>query len=489
MSRVALPRSCLITDGCDGDDARRASTRRWRRCRAASRRCSCAPRRSTARALLEAARALRAVTRARRRCCFVNDRVDVALAAGADGVHLPARGLPLGAARAARAARCSSASRPTRSTRRATAARGGADYVVFGPVCATPSKAASARRSASTRSPRWSRALPVPVFALGGVDAERARRRALAAGARVACIGAVLGAGDAAAGARALAAAIALTIAAIRWARGVIVAGGWRAGGRSAGWRSSRSTSRAPPSDDMAPELRKGDLLLACRVCGEPAARRRRAVHAARRNGRAVAPPRRRACPATRSRCIKGQILVNGQPLVDERRRHRQARRRRRRRASRGRFSVVHRDARRAQYNVVRDLDVHARPATARPRRSTTSTSCSPIAARWPATAATTARCARARIRSGRHARASPPATTTPTARAPAALEEAHLAVVVDGQVVAQARRRRCAGTAADDAARRASGVIRWIDLVARAPTACPTRCAGGTATNGSRRT
>jgi thiamine-phosphate pyrophosphorylase len=48
------------------------------------------------------------------------------------------------------------------------------------------------------------RALPIPVFALGGVTAERAAE-CVAAGARLACIGAVLGAADPAAGARALA--------------------------------------------------------------------------------------------------------------------------------------------------------------------------------------------------------------------------------------------------------------------------------------------
>jgi thiamine monophosphate synthase len=47
----------------------------------------------------------------------------------------------------------------------------------------------------------------MPVFALGGVDVERARAAA-GVGARVACIGAVLGRPDAGAAARALAAAI-----------------------------------------------------------------------------------------------------------------------------------------------------------------------------------------------------------------------------------------------------------------------------------------
>lgn len=51
-------------------------------------------------ALLELARALRAVTRAHGALLLVNDRLDVAQLAGADGVQLPARGLSAGAARA-----------------------------------------------------------------------------------------------------------------------------------------------------------------------------------------------------------------------------------------------------------------------------------------------------------------------------------------------------------------------------------------------------
>ena len=49
---------------------------------------------STGREFLEAARALRTVDSEAGQLLLVNDRVDVALAAGADGVHLPAAGIP-----------------------------------------------------------------------------------------------------------------------------------------------------------------------------------------------------------------------------------------------------------------------------------------------------------------------------------------------------------------------------------------------------------
>ena len=142
----------------------------------------------------------------------VNDRVDVALAAGADGVHLPARGLPVAEARALLrrgdvgvvAARIIGVSTHTRDEAIA-AARAGADYVVFGPIWPTGDKRAAVGVDALAGVVRA--CAPMPVFALGGVDAARARD-VVAVGARVACIGAVLGRRDATAGASALAAAI-----------------------------------------------------------------------------------------------------------------------------------------------------------------------------------------------------------------------------------------------------------------------------------------
>ncbi|MDB4966584.1 MAG: Thiamin-phosphate pyrophosphorylase [Myxococcales bacterium] len=154
-------------------------------------------------ALFEAATALVAVTRARGAKLIVNDRADVALAVGADGVHLPSRGIPVKQARRWLGGRLIGAS--THSMEEAQMAwRGGADYVVYGPVWATDGKGPAVGIEALAAMVR---AAPVPVFALGGVDADRARQ-CVAVGARVACIGAVLGRRDAAAGARALGAAI-----------------------------------------------------------------------------------------------------------------------------------------------------------------------------------------------------------------------------------------------------------------------------------------
>jgi thiamine-phosphate pyrophosphorylase len=73
----------------------------------------------------------------------VNGRADIAVATGADGVHLPADGLPVAAVRASFGPELL-VGRSTHSPAEAAAARAaGADYVLLGPIWATPAKAGS----------------------------------------------------------------------------------------------------------------------------------------------------------------------------------------------------------------------------------------------------------------------------------------------------------------------------------------------------------
>ena len=193
-------RVLLVTDGFDGETADRVAAALGELPDAA---VQLRAKRLDGSALFAAARQLRAIAP----ILVVNDRADVALAAGADGVHLPARGLPAADARVlVGAGRIVGVSTHSREEAIA-AARAGADYVVYGPVWPTGGgeKAPAVGLDALAEVVRA--CAPMPVFALGGVDADRARA-AFAVGARVACIGAVLGRPDAAAGARALAAAM-----------------------------------------------------------------------------------------------------------------------------------------------------------------------------------------------------------------------------------------------------------------------------------------
>ena len=150
---------------------------------------------ATARQTLASALRLRPICQKYGAPLLVNDRADVALAAGADGVHLPARGL---SARDARSLGLSlvgvSVHDPKEVIR---AAEEGADFAVFAPVYATPGKTARGEAALAEAC----RAAPIPVLALGGVDESNAFR-CIEAGARgVACIRAVLGAKDPAAAA------------------------------------------------------------------------------------------------------------------------------------------------------------------------------------------------------------------------------------------------------------------------------------------------
>lgn len=158
------------------------------------------------RELLELARVLREAARRAGQLLLVNDRVDVALAAGADGVHLPSAGIPPGEARALLgperlvAVSCHSADDVAR------ARTAGADFATFGPVFDTPSKRPWGAPVGPERLREAAR-LGLPLVGLGGVDAGNAGAVAQAGAWGVAAIRAWLDAPDPAEAVRGLMAA------------------------------------------------------------------------------------------------------------------------------------------------------------------------------------------------------------------------------------------------------------------------------------------
>ena len=137
----------------------------------------------------------------------VNDRVDIAMAAGADGVHLGQDDLPLAAAR--RLWPGGLVGRSTHSLGQALAAQAeGADYIGVGPVWATPTKPGRPAVGLELVRAVAAAQLRIPWVAIGGVDAGNIGT-VLAAGARaVAAVRAVTAATDPEAAARGLRAAV-----------------------------------------------------------------------------------------------------------------------------------------------------------------------------------------------------------------------------------------------------------------------------------------
>lgn len=102
----------------------------------------------------------------------VNDRVDVALAAGR-GVHLTETSLPTRVARSLLPAGTLLGRSTHDLVAALRAAAEGADYVVFGPVFDTPSKRAYGPPQGLTALAEVAAAVSIPVLAIGGIDARR----------------------------------------------------------------------------------------------------------------------------------------------------------------------------------------------------------------------------------------------------------------------------------------------------------------------------
>ncbi len=121
--------------------------------------------------ILDAAR--RIVERARGRALvIVNDRADLAVLAGADGVHVGDDDLPPAEARRL-VGEGRLVGRSTRTLEDARAAlAAGADHVGFGPIFATRTKSIAVAPRGVAQLAEVARALPAPVVAIGGITLE-----------------------------------------------------------------------------------------------------------------------------------------------------------------------------------------------------------------------------------------------------------------------------------------------------------------------------
>ena len=142
--------------------------------------------------LFELAVELRQLTREYGAKLLINDRIDVALAVAADGVHLGKAGLPVPEARRILGSERLIGYSAHNLDEARQAEHDGADFVTFGPVFATPSKAPYGEPLGLGPLAEVSRILTIPVFALGGVKISSVHE-VMSSGARgVALISAII---------------------------------------------------------------------------------------------------------------------------------------------------------------------------------------------------------------------------------------------------------------------------------------------------------
>jgi thiamine-phosphate pyrophosphorylase len=156
---------------------------------------------STPSVALEQARALVAACRASRIPLIVNDSVDLAIASGADGVHLGRDDVDAARARARMPGAIIGVSCYADVERARAAARAGADYVAIGSVFPSSTKPAAVRAPLELLRAAG-QASSLPVVAIGGITPANARLAIEAGADMLAVISAIFEAADVKAAAR-----------------------------------------------------------------------------------------------------------------------------------------------------------------------------------------------------------------------------------------------------------------------------------------------
>jgi thiamine-phosphate pyrophosphorylase len=139
---------------------------------------------------------------------FVNDRVDVAMASSADGVHVGVHDLPLEATRNLIGRRIILGYSPLNASDLEVAKAGGADYVGLGPVFATGSKADAQPELGLFGLAELAAATDLPTVGIGGIEVANAGAVIRAGVDGVAVISAIQGAANPRQAAESLALAI-----------------------------------------------------------------------------------------------------------------------------------------------------------------------------------------------------------------------------------------------------------------------------------------
>jgi thiamine-phosphate pyrophosphorylase len=155
-------------------------------------------------ALLRAAREIRTITRQSGTLFIINDRLDVAIACGADGVHLGQDDMPVSTARQLAPPGFIIGVSVGTVGEAVQAGREGADYLALSPTFSTASKDDAGPGYGLDRLREIRRVVSIPVIAIGGINRQNAGDVIAAGADGIAVISAVVASPDITAAAREL---------------------------------------------------------------------------------------------------------------------------------------------------------------------------------------------------------------------------------------------------------------------------------------------
>ncbi len=129
----------------------------------------------SAKDLINLSRQLQGITKGYRAKLFINDRADIALALGLDGVHLGSQGLPPDIVERISAGRLLIGASTHSLDEALEAESRGADFITFGPVYETPSKLKYGKPPGIKALKEVVKRIRIPVFAIGGINIKNVR--------------------------------------------------------------------------------------------------------------------------------------------------------------------------------------------------------------------------------------------------------------------------------------------------------------------------
>ncbi|MDQ3655030.1 MAG: thiamine phosphate synthase, partial [Chloroflexota bacterium] len=159
---------------------------------------------ATDRQLVDLARAIQRLSQPRGIPLIINDRLDIALVVGTEGVHLGVDDVPVPDARRVGEPEFLIGYSPETDSQIAGAAAAGASYLGIGPVYGTATKLDAGPALGTTEFTRRRMLTGLPVVAIGGITADNAAETMAAAADGVAVASAILGSADPAAATRQL---------------------------------------------------------------------------------------------------------------------------------------------------------------------------------------------------------------------------------------------------------------------------------------------